>query len=107
MISRLKGRVRGFALIMTPNQVVMWVCVAVFVVTAFAAVVQLFGWRIIKDPRRDAQLFRIIIAAVAVAAVGAFAYGIKDHAVEPAPTKNSTNECSGNNPPLECYLDKK
>jgi len=84
----------------------MWVCVAVFIITAFAAVLQLFGVRLIRDPRRDAQLFKIIIAAVAVAAVSAFASGIQKRAIDTEPKETINYDCNGNNPPLECYSEK-
>lgn len=58
---------------MTPLNVVVWTCVAVFVVTAILSILQLCGIKVIPNPENERTLFRVLVVEIVVVAVAAFA----------------------------------
>lgn len=58
---------------MTPVEVIIWSCVAIFIVTAILTLLHISGIRPLPNADHGKVLFRALIVEVVVVAVGAFA----------------------------------
>src|SRR5689334_9810199 len=65
--------------------IVVAVCVVIFVITAVASVLQLLGIRVIRDPQQARTLFRVLIVEIVVVAVAAFGKSLNGGGVTRTP----------------------
>lgn len=92
---------------MQPLEVIIWICVAVFALSAGAAVLHLLG--VLRLPREYGRLLvRLLVAEIIVAGVGAFAAELARPGARRLERSNleTPDPCDDPNPPVECIGKK-
>ena len=69
---------------MSPVNVIIWSCVAIFIVTAILTLLHISGIRRLPDPNHGKVLFLALIVEVVIIAVGAFGSTLIPTEIEPS-----------------------